>query len=135
MSNFVEGSLDQEVQFLTSRSSGPGGQNVNKVNSKVTLKFNIRDSKVLSDTQKELLLEKLSNRITADGVLSITSQESRSQTANKEVAVTKFNQLMTEVFRKKKKRKATKPSKASREKRRVSKKQQAEKKQWRRKLL
>jgi len=76
--------LSSEFQFLTSRSSGPGGQNVNKVNSKVELRFDIPNSSLLNDEQKEILLAKLATKITSDGILSVVSQRDRSQLANKE---------------------------------------------------
>jgi len=76
--------LSGEFQFLTSRSSGPGGQNVNKVNSKVELRFDIQNSSLLSEEQKEILLVKLSAKISSEGILSIVSQRDRSQLTNKD---------------------------------------------------
>jgi ribosome-associated protein len=126
--------LDKEINFSVSRSSGPGGQNVNKVNSKVTLKFDVRNSLLLTDDEKEILLHKLTPKLTASGVLILTSQDSRSQLENKETVIQKFNQVLAKAFEKKKARKATKPSKSSVQKRVNQKKQHAEKKQWRKKL-
>lgn len=123
-----------ELVFTTSRSGGPGGQNVNKVNSKVTLQFNIASSEILTDEEKTLLLDKLSSRLTRDGVLLVTAQESRSQTENKEIALEKFDTLLARAFEKKKVRKATKPTKSAKQERLKKKKVISEKKQWRRKL-
>lgn len=127
--------LGSELQFTTSRSSGPGGQNVNKVNTKVTLKFDVRQSGILTDEEKEVLMVKLHSRITGEGVLLLTSQDKRSQLENKEAVIKKFNDLLKKAFEKKKPRKATKPSKTAVQKRIKSKKEHSEKKQWRKKLL
>jgi ribosome-associated protein len=123
-----------ELEFLTSRSSGPGGQNVNKVNSKVTIRFDIRSSAFLSAEEKSMLCEKLSNRITTNGVLVLSSQDKRSQLDNKEAVLSKLDGILKKAFEKKKRRKKTKPSKAAKEKRINSKKKTSEKKQWRQKL-
>lgn len=125
-------SLMNEIQFSFVRSSGAGGQNVNKVSTKVVLKFDVLNSVILKDDEKQILLEKLKNNLTANGVLIITSQEKRSQLQNKEVALEKFNTLLTKAFHKKKKRKATKPSKGAVEKRITNKKKNSEKKSNRR---
>lgn len=123
-----------ELEFSASRSSGPGGQNVNKVNSKVTLKLDISNSLVLNDEEKTILLSKLASRLSSDGVLILTSQDKRSQLQNKEAAMTKLDSVLTKAFEKKKARKATKPSKGSVHNRIKNKKQHSEKKQWRQKL-
>ncbi|MEQ8424321.1 MAG: alternative ribosome rescue aminoacyl-tRNA hydrolase ArfB [Cyclobacteriaceae bacterium] len=125
--------VSHEVVFTTSRSSGPGGQNVNKVNSKVTLKWDIVNSERVDDSQRSILLSKLKSKLTKEGVLVIQAQESRSQSANKQEAVNKLNFLLKKAFTKKKKRKPTKPSKASVQKRVKEKKLKGEKKQWRQK--
>lgn len=106
-----------EIQFITSRSGGPGGQNVNKVNSKVELRFDVRNSSLLSDEQKETLLIKLSGKISLEGVLSVVSQRERSQLANKEDAISKFYSLISKALRPVKPRKRTKPTRSSVEKR------------------
>ena len=126
--------LIRELTFTTSRSSGPGGQNVNKVNSKVTLKFDVLHSSVLSQEQKELIIKKLATRITTEGKLVLTSQENRSQIQNKEDVLSKLNDLLIKVFTLRKVRKATKPNKAAKHARVKSKKLRSEKKQWRQKL-
>lgn len=123
-----------ELVFTTSRSSGPGGQNVNKVNTKVTLKFDVMQSVALSPEQKELILKKIGSRLTKEGVLLITAQDKRSQLQNKEEVLQKLDQLFIKIFTPKKQRKATKPSKAAKHARIKDKKQRSEKKQWRQKL-
>lgn len=120
-----------ELVFTTSRSSGPGGQNVNKLNTKVTLRFDIPGSQVLTEEEKETLLKKLSSRLTNEGVLVLSSQDKRSQLQNKEAVVVKFETVMANAFKKRKVRKPTKPSKASVEKRITEKKRRGEKKKWR----
>jgi len=126
--------LLSELVFTTSRSSGPGGQNVNKVNSKVTLKFDVQQSGVLTPDQKELILKKISTRLTKEGTLLITAQDKRSQLQNKDEVLQKLDQLLIKIFTPKKHRKATKPSKAAKHARIKDKKQRSEKKQWRQKL-
>jgi|SRR5687768_15499051 len=123
--------LAPELVFSTSRSSGPGGQNVNKVNSKVTLEWDVANSRVLTDDEKIFLSEKLASRMTREGVVQITSQESRSQIANKELVVQKLDNLLSKAFVKKKVRKATKPSKRAKQQRLKKKKVVSEKKNWR----
>jgi ribosome-associated protein len=126
--------LQPELEFTASRSSGPGGQNVNKVNSKVTLKFDVRNSIILNEEEKGILLNKLASGLSTKGVLILTSQDKRSQLQNKEDAMTKLDAVLTKAFVKKKVRKATKPSKGSVQKRIKKKKQHSEKKHWRQKL-
>ncbi|MBL0740333.1 alternative ribosome rescue aminoacyl-tRNA hydrolase ArfB [Chryseolinea lacunae] len=126
--------LGSELTFTTSRSSGPGGQNVNKVNTKVTLKFDVTQSLVLTPEEKEIIAAKLATKMTTDGVLIITSQDKRSQLQNKEEAVAKLDAWLTKAFAKKKARKATKPSKTSVQNRINKKKKASEKKQWRRRI-
>lgn len=121
-----------ELQFQTSRSSGPGGQNVNKVESRVELRFRIPDSQLLSDEQKHTLLQKLASRLTSEGELLVAAQEDRSQLRNKETALQKFHQLLAKALHKPKARKATKPSKGAVRERLESKKKHGEKKANRR---
>jgi len=123
--------LGRELEFTTSRSSGPGGQNVNKVNTKVTLRFDVSGSQALTVDEKEILLRKLASRLTNVGVLILSSQDKRSQLQNKEGVIAKFEVLVAKSFRKKKVRKATKPSKSAVEKRITQKKHRSEKKKWR----
>lgn len=124
--------LESELRFATSRSSGPGGQNVNKVNSRVTLKFDVPNSRLLTDPEKAVILAKLRSRITAGGVLAISSQEKRSQAQNRDDTIRKFDQLVARAFVRPKSRKPTQPTKASRETRLKRKKQHGEKKRRRR---
>ncbi|MBG8553146.1 alternative ribosome rescue aminoacyl-tRNA hydrolase ArfB [Hymenobacter guriensis] len=117
-----------ELQFQTSRSSGPGGQNVNKVESRVELRFHVPTSQLLSDEQKQVLLQKLASRLTADGSLLITAQEDRSQLRNKETALRKFHELLVKALHRPKARRATKPSKGAVRQRLESKKKHSQKK-------
>ena len=126
--------LSAEFQFATSRSSGPGGQNVNKVNSKVELRFDIAHSEILTTEQKEILLQKLTSKITSDGILSVVSQRDRSQLANKEDVISKFYALLARALKPQKPTNKTKPSKRSVEKRLTSKRIKAEIKQSRQKF-
>ena len=125
--------FDTELQFAFSRSSGPGGQHVNKVNTKVELRFNINQSKLLDVLQKEILWKKLKNILTQDGDLLVISQKTRSQLKNKEIAIEKFYKLLNDALKPIKKRKPTKPSRSAKEKRLKDKKALSEKKS-RRKL-
>lgn len=125
--------LRNELVFTTSRSGGPGGQNVNKVNSRVTLQFDVQGSQILTSEEKSTLLQKLSSRITREGLLIVNAQETRSQLQNKEAVVGKFDHIMAKAFEKKKARKATKPSKSAKQERIKKKKVVSEKKKWRRK--
>lgn len=122
-----------ELEFSASRSSGPGGQNVNKVNSRITLRFNIPGSTILTDDEKAVLLTKLASRLTDAGDLMVHAQDKRSQLQNKEATLQKLDDILAKALQKKKARKATKPSKTAVQKRITGKKKQSEKKQWRQK--
>ena len=124
--------LVNECSFTTARSSGSGGQHVNKVETKVTLLFNILNSQTLTEKQKIVINEKLKNRINKDGILQLTSETERSQPKNRKAVIDKFITLIERALQPVKKRKATKPSAASIKKRRERKKQLSEKKSIRR---
>ena len=125
--------LLKELSFKATRSSGAGGQHVNKVSSKIELFFDLGNSEGISEEQKELLLNKLANRLNKDGVLLLTCDESRSQHKNKELAIQRFLNLIKEGLKVPKKRKPTKPSKTSLQKKAESKRKTAFKKALRRK--
>jgi len=118
----------RSVTFKTSRSGGKGGQNVNKVSSKVELIFDINANESLSDNEKTLLKEKLSNRLDSEGLLHIVSQEDRSQLLNKEKTIAKLIDLLKRSLIVQKKRKPTKIPKGVIEKRLKNKASTAEKK-------
>lgn len=117
-----------ELSFKTARSSGAGGQNVNKVETMVEGYWHVAASRFFTAEQKATLTEKLSNRITKEGLLMVKSQVHRSQLANKEEVVKKIHALVTLALHKKKLRIAGKPSKAAKEKRLMAKKIFGEKK-------
>jgi ribosome-associated protein len=127
--------LGGELAFSTSRSSGPGGQNVNKVNTKVTVKLDVINSVVLTPEEKEIIQQKLASKLTNDGVLVLASQDKRSQLQNKEAVIEKLEKLLAKAFERKKPRKATKPSKGAVQNRIKSKKEHSEKKKWRQKPI
>lgn len=118
----------QELKFKAVRSSGAGGQHVNKVSTKVELTFNVIDSKGISLLEKNRLLKKLASRLTKDGVLLLQEDKTRSQHKNKDLVIKKFLTLLEDALKVPKKRKKSKPTKASVEKRLKSKRISAQKK-------
>ena len=115
-----------EISFKTSRSGGKGGQNVNKVSSKVELNWNIQTSSLISEEQRELLLNKLSHKLTKEGVLQIISQSERSQLGNKQLVLEKLDELLAYAFKIVKNRKVTKVPRGVKERRLLVKKKKAE---------
>jgi ribosome-associated protein len=124
----------QILRAATSRSSGPGGQNVNKVESRVTIEVDV-DALSLSDEQKALVRSRLANRITRAGVLHVTSQAERSQLANRDRALARMEELLRDALIEQKPRRKTKATKASKEKRLQEKKQRGETKRMRSKAV
>lgn len=121
-----------ELTYKTSRSSGAGGQNVNKVETSVTVMWKISDSDFFNDFQKKLINEKLKNRINLDGILQLTVSESRTQLQNKKIATEKILEIVNEAIIIPKARYKTKPSKAKVQKRLDTKKKLSDKKENRR---
>lgn len=132
ISEDMRAEIEKELRFKTSRSGGKGGQNVNKVETKVELIFDITNSNAFTETEKSLLKSKLSNRITSDGIIKIISQSNRSQYLNKVDSSDKLFELIEIALKKVKKRKQIKLSQAEKEKRLQGKKKTAEKKSSRR---
>lgn len=118
--------FSSEAKFTATKSSGPGGQNVNKVNTKVELRLNIQNSMLLSDKEKGTVLEKLANRINKEGELIVVSQSERSQIGNKEKAIQKLNELVFGALKVAKRRIPSKIPKSVKRKRLKNKKLKSE---------
>lgn len=123
-----------ELRYATSRSSGPGGQNVNKVNTRVELRLNILTTASFSDEEKALIFSTLKNRITAEGDLLITSQSERTQLRNRKKAEELLYRLLAKALTLKPERRATRPTSASRVKRLDEKKRRGQIKSLRKEL-
>ncbi len=123
--------LETEMVLSATRSSGPGGQNVNKVNTQVELRFSVKNSNLFSDDEKDRIFLKLKNKINSEGELILTSQTARTQLDNKENVIEKFYELIEKALTIQKKRLKSRPTIASRLKRLESKKSQALKKLFR----
>ena len=106
-------SVLKEVRFKASLSGGKGGQNVNKVSTKIELYWIPSESKVLEEDVKQILLTKLASKLSQEGELRVVCEEDRSQLKNKEKAIEKFYKLLTACFKVQKKRTATKPTRSS----------------------
>lgn len=126
--NFRNRPFDKEFRFNSSRSGGPGGQHANKTETQVELRFNIPESSILNEAEKQRLLKKLSSKVTKEGELIVTAESKRSQVQNKEEAIEKFYSMVEKALRKPKKRKPTKPTRTSKKKRLEEKKKHSEKK-------
>lgn len=125
--------LIKELTFKAIRSGGAGGQHVNKVSSKIVLIFDVLNSVNFTEDEKEILLEKLKTRLSKENILTLTCDESRSQHRNKEIAIKRFLELISNGLKVQKPRKKSKPSKASIRKRLDRKRKQAFKKARRKK--
>ncbi len=115
-----------EVEFKAVRSSGPGGQHANKTATKVELSFNISESDSLNEWEKNRIHQKLASRINKEGILKMSSEDSRSQHTNKEIVISNFLEEMKKALKKQKSRKKTRPTKASKIKRLKEKKRKSE---------
>ncbi len=125
---------EAELVLAASRSSGPGGQHVNKTDTRIQVRWNVRESAVLSDNQRQRLLEKLSTRVTEAGDLLVACETHRSQRRNRDEALQRLAALVREALVPPRPRKKTRPSKASRERRLQDKKQRSQIKQNRGKV-
>lgn len=122
---------DNELLFTVSRSSGPGGQNVNKVSTRVTLRFNVDTSEVLTPDQRRRIHSMLASRINKEGILQVTSQRTRSQELNRADAVNRFAELLSEALHREPPRIPTRVSRAAKNQRVDEKKKRTEIKQGR----
>ena len=112
-SELINRGIEAELSFSAVRSSGPGGQNVNKVSTAVEMRFDIPHSEVLFDSEKSTLMCRLSSRLTSEGVLIVFSQESRSQLSNRKAATDRLLRLLANALKVSKRRIPTRRTRAS----------------------
>ena len=125
---------EDELKFAASRSSGPGGQHVNKTSTRVTLSFDVANSPTLTEGQKTFVLSRLATRVSKEGILRVVSQQTRSQAANKELAVERFIELLQQALKEKPLRKRTAISAAAKQRRLDEKRRRSrlkQKRSWR----
>jgi ribosome-associated protein len=122
---------ENELIYTASRSGGPGGQHVNKVSSRVTLRFDVAASPSLTDEQKQRIMTRLATRLSKDGVLSIVAQQQRSQAANRNAALARFVALLRAALAPETPRRPTRPAKKAIERRLTEKKRRSRLKQER----
>jgi ribosome-associated protein len=125
--------FSSEIFYRTARSGGKGGQNVNKVETMVEAWWHVNSSRLFLPEEKELIHDKLKNRVNKDGYLIVKCSETRSQLENKLIVLEKIQDMVTQSLIRPKKRKATRPSKAAKERRLAGKRIDSEKKQMRKK--
>lgn len=125
---------ENELGIKFARSSGPGGQNVNRRETKVQVRWNVYSSKILDEEQKELLQKRLESQITNEGDIIVESDETRYQPQNKEIAIWRLNELINQALKKERKRFPTKPSRGAKERRLEEKKRKSEIKKSRQKV-
>ncbi len=125
---------DEDLSFATSRSGGPGGQNVNKLETRVTVRLDLDGTAALSPEQKERVRERLATRVTRGGVLQVTSQRHRSQSANREAALERLAELLRQALAPETPRKPTRATRAARRRRLDAKRRRGERKRLRSEL-
>ncbi|MCO4805566.1 alternative ribosome rescue aminoacyl-tRNA hydrolase ArfB [Salibacteraceae bacterium] len=129
---FDSNTFEKELKFRTSRSGGPGGQSVNKTETRVEVMFDIAASKALSESQKEIIKIKLGNRISSSNIISLAVSEKRGQLENKGLAINRLHSILEDALTPEKRRIPSKPSKASKTRRIESKNRRSELKSSRR---
>jgi ribosome-associated protein len=123
-----------ELSFRFSKSSGPGGQHAQKSSTRVELLFDIANSPSLTGAQRAILLRKLGSHVDSAGVLHVVSQSERSQFRNRQEVVSRFESLLRQALKRRRPRKATRPSTASRERRLQEKRERSQVKRWRKRV-
>lgn len=125
---------EKDIVYKFSRSAGPGGQNVNKLNTRVTLFFNVADCRALTDEQRKRLFNRLSSRISEDGFLKVVSQRHRTQQANRRAAIKRLGELLTSALKKRPVRKKTSVPCSAHQRRLREKRRRSEIKQQRKRV-